>query len=165
MTEPKPGKVHEGALTPPDDARFAIVASRFNDFVVGHLVAGAVDTLRRHGVAEERVELVRVPGSWELPLLARRLAKSGRFAAVIALGAVIRGATPHFDHVANAAARGLSQAMMDSDVPVLFGVLTTDTLEQAIERAGSKAGNKGSDAAVAALELVGLDEALSADGI
>lgn len=138
------------------DARFAVVAARFNGLVVESLLAGALDALRRHGVAEADIHVYRVPGAFELPLLVRRLAASRRYDAVIALGAVIRGATPHFDHVAGECAKGLSKAMLDTGVPVAFGVLTTDTIEQALERAGTKAGNKGADAALTALEMVSL---------
>ena len=145
----------EGDFATPK-GRFVLVAGRFNGFVVEALVNGARDALVRHGVAEDAIDLVRVPGAWEIPLAARRLAKSGNYAAVIALGAVIRGATPHFDYVAGEAAKGLAAAAHDSGVPVAFGVLTTDTIEQAIERAGTKAGNKGADAALAALEMANL---------
>ncbi len=138
------------------DARFAIVAARFNGLVVESLLAGAVDALRRHGVEEADIHVYKVPGAFELPLVVRRLAAGGRYDAVIALGAVIRGATPHFDHVAGECAKGLSQAMLETGVPVAFGVLTTDTIEQALERAGTKAGNKGADAALTALEMVSL---------
>lgn len=136
--------------------QFAIVAGRFNGFVVEPLVAGAHDALRRHGVAEESIELVRVPGAWEIALVANKLAASGKYVAVIALGAVIRGATPHFDYVAGECAKGLARAAVDSGVPVTFGVLTTDSIEQAIERSGTKAGNKGVDAAMAAIEMANL---------
>lgn len=136
--------------------RFAIVAARFNSFVVEHLVEGAVDTLRRHGVAASRITVAKVPGAWELPLAARKLAASGKYDAVIVLGAVIRGGTPHFDYVAGECAKGVAQAGWDTGLPVIFGVLTTDTIEQAIERAGTKAGNKGADAALTALEMVDL---------
>ncbi len=145
----------EGDFATPK-GRFVLVAGRFNGFVVEALVDGARDALVRHGVAADAIDLVRVPGAWEIPLAAQRLAKSGKYAAVIALGAVIRGATPHFDYVAGEAAKGLAAAAHDSGVPVAFGVLTTDTIEQAIERAGTKAGNKGADAALAALEMVNL---------
>ncbi len=150
----------EGTLVAPKDARFAIVASRFNDFIVDHLVAGALDAFRRHGVSEDRVTLVRVPGSWELPLVTARLAKSGKLDAIIALGAVIRGGTPHFDYVAGEAAKGVASAAAAAPMPVVFGVLTTDTIEQALERAGVKAGNKGFDAAMAAIEMAQLFRAL-----
>ena len=148
-------KIIEGDFATPT-GRFAIVAGRFNGFVVEPLVAGARDALLRHGVKDDAIELVRVPGAWEIALAAHKLASSGKYAAVIALGAVIRGATPHFDFVAGECAKGLAKAALDSGVPVAFGVLTTDSIEQAIERAGTKAGNKGADAAVAALEMVNL---------
>jgi 6,7-dimethyl-8-ribityllumazine synthase len=158
-------KTYEGDLLAPKDARFAIVASRFNHFIVDRLVEGALDGLRRHGVDDARIVLARAPGSWELPLVAGRFAKSGQFAAVIALSAVIRGATAHFDYVAGEAAKGLGQVMASTGVPVLFGVLTTDTIEQAIERAGTKAGNKGWDAALAAIEMASLEKTLSNGGL
>jgi 6,7-dimethyl-8-ribityllumazine synthase len=157
-------EVIEGELIAPKSAKFAIIASRFNAFIVERLVEGAVDALKRHGVDGERITIVRVPGSWETPLVAMRLAKSDKFDAVIALGAVIRGATAHFEHVAGEAAKGVAQAAMQTGVPVIFGVLTTDTIEQAVERAGTKAGNKGFDAAVAAIEMVTLAKALSDAG-
>ncbi len=149
-------RIIEGNLVAPQDARFALVAARFNDFIVDRLVDGAADTLRRHGVAEDRLELIRVPGSFELPLAARQIAATGRADAVIALGAVIRGETAHFEHVASGCAGGLSQVMVEYGVPVAFGVLTVDTVEQAIDRAGTKAGNKGAEAALATLEMVSL---------
>ncbi len=158
-------KVYEGTLVAPDGARFAIVASRFNHFIVDRLVDGAIDALVRHGVASERIAVARTPGAWELPVAVQRFAASKKFDAVIALSAVIRGATPHFDFVAGEAAKGTAQAMMQTGVPVAFGVLTTDTIEQAIERAGTKAGNKGWDAALSALEMVSLGRALAGDGI
>jgi 6,7-dimethyl-8-ribityllumazine synthase len=136
--------------------RFALVAARFNNFIVDQLVAGAVDALHRHGVADERIDLVRVPGSYEIPLVAQRLGKSGKYAAVVCLGCVIRGDTDHYDHVAGAAASGIAQAALNCGVPVIFGVLTCDTLEQAINRAGAKAGNKGAEAAITAIEMVNL---------
>lgn len=157
-------EVIEGELIAPKSARFAIVASRFNAFIVERLVEGALDALKRHGADPQNVTIVRVPGSWETPLVAMRLAKTDKFDAVIALGAVIRGATAHFEHVAGEAAKGVAQAALQSGVPVIFGVLTTDTIEQAVERAGTKAGNKGFDAAVAAIEMVTLDKALSDAG-
>lgn len=138
------------------DARFAIVASRFNELVVERLIAGAVDALRRHGAADGEIELVRVPGAYEMPLAVKRVAATRNYDAVIALGAVIRGATPHFDYVAGECASGLSRAAVEADVPVAFGVLTVDTVEQALERAGSKAGNKGEEAALSAIEMVNL---------
>jgi 6,7-dimethyl-8-ribityllumazine synthase len=154
----------EGSYAAPAETRFAIVAARFNAFVVERLIEGALDGLRRHGVELTRVTLVRVPGSWEMPLVCARLAKSQKFGAVIALGAVIRGATAHFDYVAGEAAKGVASASLGSGVPVVFGVLTTDTIEQAVERAGTKAGNKGFDAALSALEMVSLDRELRTAG-
>lgn len=133
--------------------RFLIVASRFNEFVVDRLVDGARDMLARLGATPEAVDLALVPGAFEIPLVASRMAKSGRYDAVICLGAIIRGDTPHFDYVASQAARGIGQASHDSDRPVIFGVLTCDTVEQAIQRAGVKGGNKGADAAMAAVEM------------
>ncbi len=136
--------------------RFAVVEARFNQFVVDSLVAGAREGLRRHGVAEDAVDLAWVPGSFEIPLAAKRLASSGKYAAVICLGAVIRGDTDHYDHVAGAAATGVAQAALATGVPVIFGILTCDTLEQAINRAGAKSGNKGFEAALAAIEMANL---------
>jgi 6,7-dimethyl-8-ribityllumazine synthase len=138
------------------DLRCAIVASRFNDLVVDSLIRGAVDALLRHGVSEKQIEIIRVPGAFDLPFVVRRVAASKRYDAVVALGAVIRGATPHFDYVAGQCAAGIARASEESGVPVAFGVLTTETIEQALERAGTKAGNKGADAALAALELANL---------
>jgi len=147
--------VIEGSFaTPP--GRFALVAARFNGTVVEGLVAGALDGLRRHGVADDDIDLVRVPGSFEIPLVAQRLAASGKYAAVICLGAVIRGETSHYDHVAGEAAGGVARAALNTGVPVVFGVLTTETLEQAVNRAGGKSGNKGFDAALTAIEMVNL---------
>jgi 6,7-dimethyl-8-ribityllumazine synthase len=143
------------------DLRFAIVASRFNEFIVESLVRGAVDALLRHGAGEKQIELIRVPGAYDLPFVVKRVAASKRYDAVVALGAVIRGATPHFEHVASQCASGLARAAEETGVPVAFGVLTTDTIEQAIERAGTKAGNKGADAALSALELANLLRRLS----
>lgn len=147
--------VIQGTLAGPA-GRFALVASRFNQFVVEHLVGGALDGLRRHGVAEESVDVVWVPGSFEIPAVALRLGQSGRYAAVVCLGAIIRGDTDHYDYVAGEAAKGIAQASLQSGVPIVFGVLTCDTLEQAINRAGAKAGNKGFDAAMTAIEMVNL---------
>ena len=158
-------RVVEGNLIVPKQAKFALVASRFNHFIVDHLVDGAMDALVRHGAEAANVTLVRVPGSWEIPVAALRIAKSGKVDAVIALGAVIRGSTPHFDHVAGECAKGVAQAAMETGVPVAFGVLTTDTIEQAIERAGTKAGNKGWDAAMTAIEMVTLARALDKAGL
>jgi 6,7-dimethyl-8-ribityllumazine synthase len=138
------------------DLRIAIVASRFNEMIVDSLVRGAVDTLLRHGASEKQIELIRVPGAFDLPFVVRRVAASKRYDAVVALGAVIRGATPHFDYVAGQCAAGLARVAEETGIPVAFGVLTTETIEQAIERAGTKAGNKGADAALCALELANL---------
>src|SRR5713226_9494441 len=145
----------EGTFAPPP-GRFALVAARFNQLIVDSLVAGAVDALQRHGVADSAIDVVRVPGSFEIPVVAQRLAASQNYAAVICLGAVIRGETDHYDHVANAAASGVAQAALATGVPVIFGVLTCDTLEQAMNRAGAKSGNKGFDAALTAIEMVNL---------
>jgi 6,7-dimethyl-8-ribityllumazine synthase len=138
------------------DLRFAIVAARFNDFVVERLIDGAVDALARHGAAADKLELIRVPGAFDLPLVVRRVAESGRVDAIIAIGAVIRGETAHFDYVAGECASGISRVASDTGVPVAFGVLTTDTAEQAADRAGGKAGNRGADAAEAAISLANL---------
>ncbi|MGA1846915.1 6,7-dimethyl-8-ribityllumazine synthase [Deferribacter abyssi] len=138
------------------DLKIAIVASRFNDFVVKSLVAGAVDALVRHNVNENDIVVYKVPGAFEIPPVAKKLANSRKYDAIIALGAVIRGGTPHFDYVANEVSKGVAKVAYDTDIPVIFGVLTTDTIEQAIERAGTKAGNKGAEAALSALELVNL---------
>lgn len=142
--------------------KFALVVSRFNSFITERLLEGALDCLRRKGVTEESLTLVRVPGAWEVPLVAKRLAQSRAHDAVICLGAVIRGSTPHFDYVAAEASKGIAQASLETGVPISFGILTTDTLEQAIERAGSKAGNKGFAAAEAAIEMVNLLKELEA---
>jgi len=144
-----------GDYSPPA-GRFALVASRFNALVTESLLAGCRDALARHAVPEDRVDVAWVPGSFEIPLTARRLAASGRYAAVICLGCVIRGETAHFDHVAGQAASGVMQAGLETGVPVIFGVLTTDSVEQALDRAGLKGGNKGADAALAAIEMVNL---------
>lgn len=138
------------------DFKFVIVAARFNDFIVDSLVRGALDALKRHGASEQNIAVVRVPGAFELPLAARKLALTKRYQAIIALGAVIKGATPHFDYVCGECASGLSKVGQETGIPVSFGVLTTDTIEQAIERAGTKAGNKGADAALVALEMANL---------
>ena len=148
-------KVHQGLLNAAD-FRFAIVASRWNDFLTSKLIEGALDALERLGAEEKSVEIFKVPGSFELPLTALKVANSGKFDAVICIGTVIRGETPHFDYVAGEAAKGIGQASIKSGVPVLFGVVTTDTLEQAINRTGVKAGNKGFEVAMAAVELVNL---------
>lgn len=145
----------EGDFTPPD-GRFAVIVARFNGLVTEALLSGCRDAFVRHGVADDRLDVVRVPGSFEIPLTARRLAESGRYAAVVCLGCVIRGETDHYDHVAGQAAAGVMNAALASGVPVIFGVLTTDTVEQALNRAGLKAGNKGADAALSAIEMVNL---------
>lgn len=150
----------EGDLVVASTSRFTIVASRFNELIVDRLVEGAVDCLRRHGTRLEHVTVVRVPGAWELPAVTARVASRGGVDAIIALGALIRGGTPHFDYIASTVASGLGRVALDSGVFVTFGVLTTDTIEQAIERAGTKAGNKGAEAAAAAVELVSLGAAL-----
>ena len=142
--------------------RFGIVLSRFNDLIGSRLLDGALDILRRHGAADGDIAVARVPGAFEIPLAAQRMAKSGRFDAVITLGAVIRGATAHFDYVAGPLASSLAAIALDTGVPVLFGVLTTDTIEQAVERAGTKAGNKGADVAAAAIEMANLLRVMSA---
>ena len=147
--------LYEGDFSPPI-GRFVLVAARFNGLIVDQLAAGAVDALKRHGVSDDRIDLVRVPGSYEIPLVAQRLGQTGKFAAVVCLGCIIRGDTDHYDHVAGAATSGIAQAALVSGVPVIFGVLTCDTLEQAIHRAGAKAGNKGFEAAVCAIEMVNL---------
>ncbi|HHX83624.1 MAG TPA: 6,7-dimethyl-8-ribityllumazine synthase [Pseudomonadaceae bacterium] len=138
------------------NANFVILVGRFNSFVVDSLQGGAIDTLLRHGIPEKNITVVKVPGAYELPMVAKVLAESGKYDAIIALGAVIRGSTPHFDYVAGECAKGLGQVGMNANLPVVFGVLTTDTIEQAVERAGTKAGNKGADAAMTALELCSL---------
>ena len=138
------------------DAKFCILAARFNAFIVERLVEGAVDTLLRHGTSRDNIEIIRVPGAYEMPLSAQRIARSGRYDSIIALGAVIRGSTPHFDYVAGECSKGLAQVSLAEDMPVIFGVLTTDTIEQAVERAGTKAGNKGAEAAVSAIEMISL---------
>jgi len=144
-----------GALTV-DGERFAIAVSRFNEFITSRLLSGAIDALQRHGCREEDITCVHVPGAFDLPLVVNRLALSGRFDAVICLGCVIRGHTPHFEYVAGEAAKEIAQVGLHTGVPTTFGVITADTLEQAVERAGSKAGNKGTDAALSAIELVNL---------
>lgn len=148
-------KVIEGDFAPPP-GRFALVAARFNAAVVDNLVAGAIDGFVRHGVADSAIDVVRVPGSFEIPLVAQKLAAGGGYAAVVCLGAVIRGDTDHYDYVAGEAASGVGRASLATGVPVIFGVLTCDTLEQAINRAGAKAGNKGFEAALTAIEMVNL---------
>lgn len=148
-------RVYEGNLLA-QGLRFGIVISRFNDFICDRLLGGALDALRRSGCEEGSVDTFKVPGAFEIPLAAKKVASSGRYDAVICLGAVIRGSTPHFDYVANEVSKGVASVSLECNIPIAFGVLTTDTLEQAIERAGSKAGNKGWDAAMAAIEMANL---------
>jgi 6,7-dimethyl-8-ribityllumazine synthase len=148
-------RIYEGVLKG-EGLKFAIVAGRFNEFIGTKLVAGAKDCLVRHGVSEADIDLAWVPGSFEIPLAAQRLAGSKRYSAVICVGAVIRGNTPHFDYVAAEVTKGIAQVQLETGVPVMFGVLTTDTIEQAVERAGAKAGNRGWDAALGALEMANL---------
>jgi len=149
------GQLHQG-----NEGRYAILVGRFNSFVVEALLDGALDTLKRHGVEDSQVTIIRTPGAWELPLVAQKAAKSGKYDAIIALGAVIRGGTPHFDFVAGECAKGLGVVSLESGLPVIFGVLTTDSIEQSIERSGTKAGNKGADAALTAIEMVNLLKAV-----
>lgn len=148
-------KIIEGDLMA-KGKRFAIAAGRFNDFITKELIAGCVDTLVRHGAEKEKIQLVMVPGAFEIPLIAKKLALSKEFDAVICLGAVIRGGTPHFEYVASEAAKGVAQVSLESGIPVIFGIITADTIEQAIERAGTKDGNKGKDAAISAIEMANL---------
>jgi len=148
-------KTFEGNISA-EGLRFAIVVSRFNEFISSKLVGGTLDALQRHGAKEEQIALVKVPGAFEIPMTAQRLARSGNYDAIICLGAVIRGATPHFDYVASEVSKGIAQVALETGIPVAFGVLTTDSLEQAIERAGAKSGNKGWDAAMSAMEMVNL---------
>ncbi len=145
----------EGQLTI-HDARIALLVSRFNSFVVDSLLAGAIDTLVRHGARESDLEIIRVPGAYEMPIAAQRLAASRKYDAIVALGAVIRGGTPHFEYVAGECTKGLSSVSLKYDIPIAFGVLTVDTIEQAIERAGTKAGNKGGEAAMSTIEMINL---------
>ncbi|MBW1799281.1 MAG: 6,7-dimethyl-8-ribityllumazine synthase [Deltaproteobacteria bacterium] len=152
-------QIIEGKLSA-EGYRFAIIVSRFNDFISSKLVEGALDALNRHGARDENIVLIKVPGAFEIPIAAKRLAESKKYDAIVCLGAVIRGATPHFDYVAAEVSKGIASIAIDTGIPVTFGVLTTDNLEQAIERAGSKSGNKGWDAAVAAMEMVNLFESI-----
>ncbi len=148
-------KILEGKISA-EGLRFAVIVSRFNDFISSKLAEGAMDALKRHGGNEDQVSLVKVPGSFEIPIVAKRLAETGEYDGIICLGAVIRGATPHFDYVAAEVSKGIAAVALETKIPVTFGVLTTDSLEQAIERAGSKSGNKGWDAAMAAMEMANL---------
>jgi 6,7-dimethyl-8-ribityllumazine synthase len=149
----------EGAISA-KDVRCAIVVSRFNDFICQRLLDGALDALKRHGASEDKITIVKVPGAFEIPAMAKRLSLRKEFDCVICLGAVVRGATPHFDYISSQVSRGIASVALESPVPVSFGVLTADTLEQAIERAGAKSGNRGWDAAISALEMVSLFQAL-----
>lgn len=148
-------KTYEGDLVS-RNSKFCLVVARFNDFITERLLDGAVDTLRRHGASDADMEIVRCPGAFELPLVVKTMADSGKYDAIIALGCVIRGGTPHFEYVASECVKGLSQVMMQNQIPVAFGVLTVDSIEQAIERAGTKAGNKGVEATLSVLEMVNL---------
>lgn len=148
-------KTIEGDFTG-SDGKFALVVGRWNSFVVEHLLEGAVDALRRHGVADEQLTIVRAPGAFEIPLVVKKVAETGNYDAIVALGAVIRGGTPHFEYVAGECTKGIAQVSMEHGVPVAFGVLTVDSIEQAVERSGTKAGNKGAEAALSALEMVSL---------
>lgn len=152
-------KVIEGKLVS-SGKKYGIVVSRFNEFISSKLLGGAIDALQRHGVKDQEITVAWTPGSFEIPLATRKMALSGKYDAVIAVGAVIRGSTPHFDYVAAEVAKGVAHVTLDTQVPVVFGVLTTDTIEQAVERAGTKSGNKGFDAAMAAIEMVNLMEQL-----
>jgi 6,7-dimethyl-8-ribityllumazine synthase len=154
-------KVYEGKLVS-NGLKYGIVAGRFNEFIVSKLVSGALDALKRHGADDSEIEIAWVPGAFEIPLIAQKMAESGKYDAVITLGAVIRGSTPHFDYVANEVSKGVAAIALKTGVPVIFGVLTTDTIEQAVERAGTKAGNKGWDAAVTAIEMANLTRAIQA---
>ena len=148
-------KVIEGQLTT-NNEKFCIVISRFNEFIGSKLLSGAIDELKRHGIAEDNIEVVWTPGAFEIPLVAKRCAKTGKYNAIITLGAIIKGSTSHYDYVCAELSKGIAQVGLETEVPVLFGVLTTENIEQAIERAGTKAGNKGSDVAKAAIEMANL---------
>ena len=147
--------IYEGKVVA-EGLKLGIIVGRFNEFISSKLLGGAIDALKRHGVEESEIEIAWVPGAFEIPLVAKKMAKSNKYDAVICLGAVIRGATPHFDYVSNEVTKGIANVSLETEVPVIFGVLTTDTIEQAIERAGTKVGNKGYDAAVTAIEMVNL---------
>ncbi|QAA34789.1 6,7-dimethyl-8-ribityllumazine synthase [Clostridium manihotivorum] len=148
-------KIYEGKLIA-QGLKFGIIVGRFNEFIGGKLLSGALDGLKRHGALENEIEIAWVPGAFEIPLIAKKLAKSNKYDAVICLGAVIKGSTPHFDYVSSEVSKGIASVSLETEVPVIFGVLTTDTIEQAIERAGTKAGNKGYDAAITAIEMANL---------
>jgi 6,7-dimethyl-8-ribityllumazine synthase len=162
MSQPK---IVEGGLVVVRGTKVAIVAARFNHFIVDRLTDGAVDAFVRHGGEASDVAIVRVPGAWEIPVAVARIAKGKKVDAIVALGAVIRGSTPHFDYVASEVSKGVAHVAMDTGVPVAFGVLTTDSIEQAVERAGTKAGNKGWEAMVSAIEMIALDKSLTAAGL
>jgi len=155
LEEMKMGQLFEGNLVG-TGLKIGIVVGRFNEFITGKLLGGAQDALKRHGVNEDNIDVAWVPGAFEIPLIAQKMAKTNKYDAVITLGTVIRGSTPHFDYVCNEAAKGVSNTALNSNIPVIFGILTTDSIEQAIERAGTKAGNKGWDAAVSAIEMANL---------
>ena len=148
-------KTYEGQLVAGNE-KFCIILSRFNDFIGSKLLSGALDELKRHGVSDDNIDIVKVPGAFEIPITAMKFANTGKYNAIITLGAVIRGATAHFDYVSAEVSKGIAQVILQTGVPVIFGVLTTDNIEQAIERAGTKAGNKGSDAAKSAIEMANL---------
>lgn len=148
-------KIYEGQLTTQNE-KFCIIISRFNDFIGEKLLSGAIDTLKRHGISDENIDIVKVPGAFEIPLAAQKFAKTNKYSAIITLGAVIKGSTPHFDYVSAEVSKGVANVSLQTGIPVIFGVLTTDNIEQAIERAGTKAGNKGADAAKTAIEMVNL---------
>lgn len=148
-------KIYEGQLVAGSE-KFCIIVARFNDFIGSKLLDGAIDELKRHGVAAENIDIVKVPGAFEIPVVAHKVAKSGKYNAIITLGAVIKGSTPHFDYVSAEVSKGVASVSLQTGVPVIFGVLTTDSIEQAIERAGTKAGNKGADAAKTAIEMANL---------
>ncbi len=148
-------KTYEGQLVAGNE-KFCIIISRFNDFIGSKLLSGAIDELKRHGVADDNIDIVKVPGAFEIPIAAQKFAKSGNYNAIITLGAVIKGSTPHFDYVSAEVSKGVAHVSLQTGIPVIFGVLTTDNIEQAIERAGTKAGNKGADAAKSAIEMANL---------
>jgi 6,7-dimethyl-8-ribityllumazine synthase len=156
------GKTYEGSLLG-KGLKFGIVVSRFNDFITSRLLEGAQDALARHGVNAQDVDIVKTPGSFEIPMLAKRLVQTGNYDAIICLGAVIRGGTPHFDYIAAEVTKGIAQVALESGTPVIYGIITADTLEQAIERAGTKLGNKGFEAAVAAIEMANLVKVVKED--
>ncbi|MBR0141541.1 MAG: 6,7-dimethyl-8-ribityllumazine synthase [Ruminococcus sp.] len=147
--------IYEGSFIP-ENVRIGIVVARFNEFITSKLLGGALDTLKRHNVPEDSIDVAWVPGSFEIPLIAQKMAKSGKYDAVICLGAIIRGSTTHYDLVCNEAAKGVAQVSLNSDIPVMFGIITTENLEQAVDRAGAKAGNKGSECAEGAIEMINL---------